>query len=192
MLDMCECWCGWSLIYTSHVCDQFSCNFSQNKNWNSLSKNGKRVLFEWRLFWSLRNVAFVVCISCRLGLISSNKFAVVLESVCGFWNCCGIRHHEFQAVAGDCDDGWVHALPVGDAALANELARVAANGDRISCDDDGDDDDDIMDWVCRLLFIRSVLLSLWLLLLLLLLAPPPPPPLPPTSNEPPCGPSLLP
>lgn len=27
----------------------------------------------------------------------------------------------------------VHALPVGDAALANEFARVAANGERISC-----------------------------------------------------------
>lgn len=27
---------------------------------------------------------------------------------------------------------FVHALPVGDAALANEFARVAANGERIS------------------------------------------------------------
>lgn len=27
---------------------------------------------------------------------------------------------------------FVHALPVGDAALAKEFARVAANGDRIS------------------------------------------------------------
>lgn len=46
------------------------------------------------------------------------------------------------------DDGIMHALPVGDAALANEFARVAASGERISCDD-------IVDWVCRLL-IRSM------------------------------------
>lgn len=30
---------------------------------------------------------------------------------------------------------FMQALPVGDAALANEFARVAANGDRISCGD---------------------------------------------------------
>lgn len=40
------------------------------------------------------------------------------------------------------DDGAAHALPVGDAALADELARVAANGERISCDE-------IIDWVCK-------------------------------------------
>lgn len=101
-----------------------------------------------------------------------------------------IRNHHFQAMAADdddCndddvddddDDGWMHALPVGDAAL-DELARVAANGDRISCDDD-----DIMDWVWRLLFIKSALLSLLLL--------PPPPVAVWTSIEPPSGPSLLP
>lgn len=32
----------------------------------------------------------------------------------------------------DADDA-AHALPVGDAALADEFARVAANGERISC-----------------------------------------------------------
>lgn len=37
--------------------------------------------------------------------------------------------------ADDDDDDKMHALPVGDAALANEFARVAANGERISCDD---------------------------------------------------------
>lgn len=70
------------------------------------------------------------------------------------------------------DDGIMHALPVGDAALANELARVAANGERISCDDD---DDDIIDWVC-MPFNKSAL-SLLLF--------------PPTSNVLPFGPSLL-
>lgn len=45
-----------------------------------------------------------------------------------------------EEVAYDCDDdvdGMMHALPVGDAASRiNELARVAANGERISCNDD--------------------------------------------------------
>lgn len=63
----------------------------------------------------------------------------------------------------------MHALPVGDAALANELARVAANGERISCDDD------IVDWVCKPLTKFDGLSLL----------------LPPTSNVLPFGPSLL-
>lgn len=42
-----------------------------------------------------------------------------------------------QTVADDCDkEGIIHALPVGDAALTSEFARVAANGERISCGED--------------------------------------------------------